>query len=91
MARHGQRNVASHDRIDQLGRLQTAILRCGGDRVGSQQGVDASFGDDVRLQAERVGLQGNVEQNPTLRTDLLQVIAPTAPAAEQHERQIVQR
>ena len=90
MTRHRERNVASYDWINQLRRLQTTLLRCGGDSIGSQQGVDASFRDDMRLQAERIGLQSNVQRNATLGADLFEVIAPTARATKQHERQIVQ-
>jgi len=91
MTRHGQRNVARYDRVHQLRRLQAAILRCSGNRIGSQQGVDPTFGDDVRLQAERVGLQGNIQRDLTFGADLFELIAPTVQAAKQHERQVVQR
>jgi Dihydrodipicolinate synthetase family len=43
VTRHGEGNMARYDRINQLRRLQAEILRCGGDSIGSQQGVDASL------------------------------------------------
>jgi hypothetical protein len=83
--------MASDNRINQLRRLQTTILRCGGDGIRPQQGVDAAFRNNMGLQAERVGLQSNVQRDFTLRADLFEMIAPTARAAKQHERKLVQR
>jgi len=49
MTRHRKGNMARYNWVDQLRRLQTAILRYRGDGIGSRQGVDASFRDDMRL------------------------------------------
>ena len=90
MARDGDRDVAMHHGTDQLRRLQATFPRCGRDGVRSQQCVDATLGDDMRLQAQRVRFQDNIERNTLLRTDRFQLIAPAVWAAEKYERPIVQ-
>ena len=87
MARHGERNVPRDHRLDQLRRLQAVVLRGGCNRVGAEQRVDATCGDNVCLQAQRIGLQRDGERNLALGADLLEVIAPAARAAKQYERQ----